>query len=101
MVGGDGSIYEGRGWKKQGAHTKSFNKKSVCFAFIGTFNKVLPPSRQLEVAEKMIAAGVELGVLDKNYKLHGHRQLANFESPGAALFEEIKKWDHWSDVIDP
>lgn len=22
LVGGDGSVYEGRGWDKQGAHTK-------------------------------------------------------------------------------
>lgn len=61
----------------------------------------MPPLHQLEVAKKMIAAGVELGMLDKNYKLHGHRQMIPSESPGAALFEEIQKWDHWSDIVDP
>jgi hypothetical protein len=27
LIGGDGSAYEGRGWKKQGAHTKGIKLK--------------------------------------------------------------------------
>lgn len=35
LVGGDGLIYEGRGWGKKGAHTFGFNSQSVGIAFIG------------------------------------------------------------------
>lgn len=40
--------------------------------------------------------GVRLNKLVPDYKIYAHRQLVAFESPGAAFFEEIKKWDHWS-----
>jgi N-acetylmuramoyl-L-alanine amidase len=36
LVGGDGQIYEGRGWDSQGAFAKGFNDKSLGVAFIGT-----------------------------------------------------------------
>lgn len=89
----------GRGWNKVGAHTKGYNVKSICIAFIGIFNKIVPPQRQLQAAQKIIEEGVKLGKLDKNYRLYGHRQLAPFESPGLALYEIITKWDHWSKEI--
>lgn len=37
MVGGDGQIYEGNGWNKEGAHTYGYNKKSISIVFIGNF----------------------------------------------------------------
>lgn len=35
MIGGDGNIYEGRGWHKQGAHTSGYNRGSIGIAYIG------------------------------------------------------------------
>jgi hypothetical protein len=37
-VGGDGEVYEGRGWHQVGAHTYGFNRKSVGIAVIGEFS---------------------------------------------------------------
>lgn len=37
LIGGDGKVYEGRGWHKEGAHTYRYNKNSIGIAFIGTF----------------------------------------------------------------
>lgn len=37
LIGGDGSVYEGRGWHKVGAHTIGYNKKSIGIALIGNF----------------------------------------------------------------
>jgi hypothetical protein len=37
-VGGDGNVYEGRGWHQVGAHTYGFNKRSVGIALIGEFS---------------------------------------------------------------
>lgn len=96
LVGGDGNVYEGRGWDKQGAHTKGFNVDSICIAFIGTFNSILPPPRQIETAKLLIETGVMEKNVREDYKLYGHRQLAPFESPGAVLFENIKTWPHWA-----
>lgn len=99
LVGGDGSAYEGRGWDKQGSHTRGFNVRSICIAFIGTFNVVTPPDRQIVVAQKLIKEGIQLEKLIPNYKLYGHRQLISTQSPGSVLYEIIKKWDHWTDKI--
>jgi len=37
VVGGDGNVYEGRGWGKQGAHAPGYNSQSIGICFIGTF----------------------------------------------------------------
>ncbi|XP_058838801.1 peptidoglycan-recognition protein LC isoform X4 [Topomyia yanbarensis] len=101
LVGGEGNAYEGRGWDKQGAHTKGFNDDSICIAFIGTFISIEPPITQLSAAKQLIKMGLEQGKLVKNYELYGHRQLAPFESPGGALFKIIKKWPNWSAKLGP
>ena len=99
LVGGDGAIYEGRGWDKEGAHSKGFNKKTICIAFIGTFIKIIPTDGQLNAAKLLIAEGVRLGKLTNNYQLYGHRQFIPSESPGDALYNIIKTWPNYSTVI--
>ncbi|XP_050090113.1 peptidoglycan-recognition protein LE-like isoform X3 [Anopheles aquasalis] len=99
LVGGDGNGYEGRGWTKQGAHTKGFNVDSICIAFVGTFIKYKPPIAQLSAAQQLIKMGLDNNYIAQNYSLYGHRQLAPFESPGQALYDIIKTWPHWSDKL--
>ncbi|KAM3616773.1 uncharacterized protein V6R79_023184 [Siganus canaliculatus] len=38
LIGGDGTIFQGRGWGVEGAHAKSNNNDSVGIAFMGNFN---------------------------------------------------------------
>lgn len=99
LVGGDGNAYEGRGWNKQGAHTKGFNDGSICIAFIGTFTKLMPPQRQLNAAQQIISQGIKLKKLTPDYRLYGQRQLAPTESPGTSLYEIIAKWSHWANDL--
>ncbi|XP_049544132.1 peptidoglycan-recognition protein LC-like isoform X1 [Anopheles darlingi] len=99
LVGGDGNAYEGRGWLKQGAHTKGFNVDSICIAFVGTFIKYKPPIAQLSAAQQLIKMGLDNNYIAHNFSLYGHRQLAPFESPGQALYDIIKTWPHWSDKL--
>uniref|UniRef100_A0A0A1XE07 Peptidoglycan-recognition protein LC n=1 Tax=Zeugodacus cucurbitae TaxID=28588 RepID=A0A0A1XE07_ZEUCU len=96
LVGGDGLVYEGRGWYKQGAHTLGYNKDSICIAFIGTFNVEVPTENDLKAAQLLIDEGVKLGVLTEDYRLYGARQLSATESPGKALYSIIMKWPHYS-----
>ncbi|XP_023948745.1 peptidoglycan-recognition protein LC-like isoform X1 [Bicyclus anynana] len=95
LVGGDGSVYFGRGWDYEGAHTKGYNKYSIGIAFIGTFNNDSPPKQQIEACEKIIKQGVKLGKLRKDYKLFAHRQLMSTLSPGDKVFDIIKEWPHF------
>lgn len=91
----------GRGWEDMGAHTKGYNFGSICFAFIGTFNTITPPTRQLVAVQKMMEEGVKLNKLTRDYKLYGHRQFFATLSPGTALYEIIQKWNHWNDTVGP
>lgn len=114
LIGGDGCVYEGRGWDKQGAHTKGkrnlwnfllkfiifcalgYNKGSIGIAYIGTFISNLPNDKQLLAGKLLMEEGVRLRKLTSNYRIYAHRQLIPSESPGAAFYEIIKTWPHWS-----
>ncbi|XP_054736100.1 peptidoglycan-recognition protein LC-like [Anastrepha obliqua] len=96
LVGGNGLVYEGRGWYEEGAHTKGYNKDGIGIAFIGTFNEEVPTANDLKAAQLLIEEGVKLGVLAQDYRLYGARQLSGTESPGKALYSIITKWPHWS-----
>lgn len=96
MVGGDGAVYEGRGWLFVGANVFGYNTKCIGIALIGTFINILPPKWQLEACQKLIEEGVRLNFIQKDYKLVGARQLSPTESPGFMLYNEIKTWSHWS-----
>lgn len=98
LVGGDGEVYVGRGWDKEGSHTLGYNKYSIGISFIGTFMNILPTDNQLLACKRLIERGVQLGYVRKDYKLVGARQLQTTQSPGTKLFEELKKWPHWSET---
>lgn len=98
MVGGDGLVYEGRGWDVEGAHTKGFNNRSIGISFLGSFTKMEPTKAQLYAAQKLIEYGVNNDKIRKDYKLLGHRQCIETESPGEMLYNIIIKWDHWVPV---
>ena len=37
LVGEDGSVYEGRGWDRVGAHTLNYNSRSIGISILGNF----------------------------------------------------------------
>lgn len=97
LVGGDGFAYKARGFTKEGAHTYGYNSRSICIAFIGTFDQFSPAKRQIRAAKQLISLAVEQGVLTSDFKILAARQLQGTVSPGKALFEIIKTWDHWAE----
>lgn len=98
LVGGDGRVYEGRGYYV-GAHTSGFNNGSICIAFIGLFDVYEAPQRQILAAQRFIDDAVKDNKIDSHYVLYGQIQLNGFLSPGIQLFDVIKTWEHWSDKI--
>lgn len=93
-------MYEGRGWDKEGAHTKGFNKGSIGIAYIGTFNNLLPSEKQIKAGNALMEEGVRLGKLSEDYKIFAHRQFNGFESPGEKFYELIKSWKRWSVAVE-
>lgn len=101
LIGGNGTIYCGRGWDAQGHATHGFNSNSLSIAFIGTFDTIEPSQKQLRAAKQLIDEGIRLQKLSKNYRLYGQRQLIdNTTSPGNALYEILRKsWKHWTSDV--
>ena len=97
LVGGDGNVYEGRGWDTEGAFALGYNRRAIGIAFIGTFVSELPVPKQLRAGQQLIDLGVKLGKIARDYKLLAHRQLSSTESPGLAFFELLKTWPHWAE----
>lgn len=100
LVGGDGNVYEGRGWDMAGAHTHNYNNRSIGVAFVGDFIFKNPTKEQIESVKKLLDLGVKLNKISEDYKLVGQRQVhSHTSSPGDKLFNIIKSWDHWTNDV--
>lgn len=100
LIGGDGNVYEGRGWLKVGAFLRGQNSKSEGIAFIGDYRHITPTKAQMEVLDALLANGTRSGYLTPDFRLHGACQLQATESPGRLLYTELKKHPHWSDELE-
>ncbi|KAH6925867.1 hypothetical protein HPB50_011486 [Hyalomma asiaticum] len=95
LVGGDGRIYEGRGFGREGAHTRGYNQIGIAISFVGDFSRAKPSPKMLKAARNLIACGVKMGKIQKGYSLHGHRDANCTSCPGNSLYAIIKKWPHF------
>jgi N-acetylmuramoyl-L-alanine amidase len=96
LIGGDGQVYEGRGWNRVGSHTYRYNYKSLALAFIGNFNNTLPGASALNAAQKLLACGVQKNAITPAYSLYGHRDVRDTTCPGYTLYNAIRKWPHYN-----
>ncbi|NP_001164435.1 peptidoglycan-recognition protein precursor [Nasonia vitripennis] len=96
LVGGDGRIYEGRGWDVEGQHTVSHTNRSIRLAFIGQFETDDPAEPQVSAAIKLIEYGVKNRKISEDYHVKALKQVNYFnENPGDNLYKIIKNWEHW------
>lgn len=99
LVGGDGCVYEGRGWDVQGTSVKGWNNRSLAVCFIGDYRRAPPTPRMRDALFKTLGLFVDLAIVDELYKLVGACQLTNSTasrtSPGLRFMEDLKGWSHW------
>ncbi|KAM4716407.1 peptidoglycan recognition protein 6 [Anableps anableps] len=96
VAGGDGNIYEGRGWLIQGAHTYGQNSRGYGVSFIGDYQTRLPSQHSMGlVRDQLASCAVAGGRLVSSYILQGHRDVVSTICPGDAFYEEIKGWEHF------
>ncbi|XP_039366844.1 peptidoglycan recognition protein 4-like [Mauremys reevesii] len=92
LIGEDGRVYEGRGWRTRGTHASGWNDISLGFSFLGTFSSRVPNTAALNAAQDLIQCAVNRGSLSSSYILKGHRNVKATESPGEALYNVITQW---------
>ncbi|CAG0892410.1 unnamed protein product [Cyprideis torosa] len=99
LIGGDGVLYEGRGFDRRGEHAVPYNSKSIGIAMIGTFTEDLPTQKALLTLNYIIHYhAVRAWGLPSSYGLLGHRQVRKdpTECPGEALYNYIKAFPQYS-----
>ncbi|KAM5145433.1 peptidoglycan recognition protein 1-like [Mantella aurantiaca] len=95
LVGEDGRVYEGRGWRTVGTHARSYNPISIGISFIGSFTNRDPNSAALNATRQLIACGVPRNFIGRNYVLKGHRNVNPTSCPGNSLYRVIQGWPHF------
>ncbi|KAL1130485.1 hypothetical protein AAG570_011733, partial [Ranatra chinensis] len=95
LIGGDGFIYEGRGWDQRPALPEMVRSRTLFISLMGDFMFELPLPVQLEALFCLLEEGVRICKLTPDYKILTQKQVAATESPGMAFIEEIRKWPRW------
>jgi len=82
LVGGDGKVYEGRGWDKVAYCNDAYSSESLAIAFVGNFNRQKPNDAAINAAKQLISCGVS--------KVTSERVITSIEEayvmPGVCLF---------------
>ena len=78
LVGGDGELYEGRGWNAEGAHTLGFNTVGYGTCFIGDFMEKPPEPDSINTVLTHI--GVREFLFLVNVMYHSHLFCISFFS---------------------
>ncbi|CAG9857299.1 unnamed protein product [Phyllotreta striolata] len=90
LIGGDGGIYEGRGWGIHGAHVVKYNARSIGICLLGNYQVEPPPDRQVQALQDLIKCGTQTGNIQGKYHLIGHRQGSATLCPGDYLYKLVE-----------
>ncbi|XP_077989182.1 uncharacterized protein LOC144443533 [Glandiceps talaboti] len=96
LVGEDGNIYEGRGWRVRGAHTPPYNYYAYGISFLGNFEDVMPDEKAIKAARKLIDYGINKKYISEDYILRGHRDTKKTACPGETFYGDVKTWTHYT-----
>lgn len=97
VVGGDGNVYEARGWDVTNMHTGYVRYCNIGISLIGDFIQDLPTKFQINATLELINLGVKLGKINENYKLVPMNETGGGPtlSPGKKLYEIMQSWPHF------
>ncbi|XP_069701762.1 peptidoglycan recognition protein-like isoform X2 [Periplaneta americana] len=91
VVGGDGNVYEGRGWDVANEHAGFLQQCSIEVSVIGNFSTDVPNDETMESLQALVQLGVTLGKIDVDFRIVALNQTMETESPGKNLYHEISK----------
>jgi N-acetylmuramoyl-L-alanine amidase len=99
IIGNDGLVYVGRGWKLIGAHTIGWNRNSLGIAFIGGFEDELPSASAIAAYEWLMDQAVDGGYLSSDYVMYAMRDVDHIsQSPGDRLYASLPTLPHYKDA---
>ncbi|XP_043281652.1 peptidoglycan-recognition protein SC2-like [Venturia canescens] len=94
-IGGDGNVYEARGWDAAGAHAEGWNDRSIAICMIGKFKSHPPRQTAINALKNLIAWGISLKKISPSYKMYTYNQVISSEdSEREELTDAIKALPH-------
>ena len=99
LVGEDGNIYEGRGWRKVGAHTYGYNKISIAICVLGNFVDKSPKTTAINATKCLIKDALFDGILSEDFEMFGHMDVGRTLSPGQKLYDNITLFPQFSTKV--
>ncbi|XP_058124372.1 peptidoglycan-recognition protein LC-like isoform X3 [Anopheles coustani] len=101
LIGGDNRIYEGRGWKKIGAHTRGHNNNCEGIAFVGEYNFTdQPTEEQMDLLNQLLEYGVSKGYITENYKIYASEHFDDASPTGKSLIEALQKLPQFVNITN-
>ena len=116
LIGGDGSVFEGRGYNVQGSHTQGCNLVGYGVVFMGDCE--IPPEENLlgwvkgcptDEAQssflQLVSCMIQEEKLATDYRMLGHSQSQDYkpqdrtECPGTNLYGLVQKHDRWCENL--
>lgn len=82
LVDADGTIYEGRGWTRVGAHTRGHNSTGVAVAYLGDGRQSVPPAALRAIVKVAEEADRVFG---RSLERLPHKAVGNTTCPGEVL----------------
>lgn len=72
LIGGDGNLYEGRGFNFTGQHTHNlesteYNSIGICIAFIGNYQSIAPSEDQINLLKDFIRNFIDRDLIVENH----------------------------------
>ncbi|XP_063372864.1 peptidoglycan-recognition protein 2-like isoform X3 [Cydia amplana] len=97
LIGGEGTVFEGRGANVVGAMVKGYNSKSISIMFMGDYNTDMTADIQFAHLRILIEQLVKDGVLEPDYVVHGQCQLSpDTVQPGRHVLDHLHEVPHWN-----
>ncbi|KAK9718072.1 N-acetylmuramoyl-L-alanine amidase [Popillia japonica] len=91
LIGGDGGIYEARGW-----HTRNFHRDfTIGISFMGNFVFDEPTDVMISAFDSILANGVEIGALPTDFRIVAHNQTTATVSPGQHVYSVISQYPNF------
>lgn len=84
-----GRIYEGRGWRRRGAHCPGKNSVSVGISFVLNSEKTEPTEKAMQACKDLLAMGLLGGHLKIGFEVKGHCDFDDTKCPGAKLYARL------------
>ncbi|WP_372741510.1 N-acetylmuramoyl-L-alanine amidase [Neptunomonas sp.] len=95
-----GNQIEGRGWGRQGAHTKGYNSTSHAISLVGNFESDKPPTAMLESLADLVSRHGRQN-LGPGKITHGHRDVSQTACPGQHAYSQISNVNRMAADISP